>query len=65
MTHAAIPVADQLRAGIDPGGIRLSMGLETSDDIIGDLEESLKEAVLLGHRFAAAATKEYAVVGRE
>jgi methionine-gamma-lyase len=65
MTHAAIPVADQLRAGIDPGGIRLSLGLETSDDIIGDLEESLKEAVLSGHRFAAAATKEYAVAGRE
>jgi methionine-gamma-lyase len=62
MTHAAIPVADQLRAGIDPGGIRLSMGLETSEDIIADLEESLKEAVLSDHRFAAAETKEYALV---
>jgi len=65
MTHAAIPVADQLRAGIDPGGIRLSLGLEASEDIIGDLEESLKDAVLSGHRWVAAATKEYAVVGRE
>jgi methionine-gamma-lyase len=65
MTHAAIPVADQLRAGIDPGGIRLSIGLETSDDIVGDLEEALETAVLSGHRWSAAATNEYAVVGRE
>ncbi len=63
MTHAAIPVADQLTAGIDPGGIRLSMGLETSDDIIGDLEKAMQEAVLFGDRFAAAATKEYTYVG--
>jgi methionine-gamma-lyase len=63
MTHAAIPVADQLRAGIDPGGIRLSLGLEASDDIIGDLEKALHKAVICGHRFAAAATNEYASVG--
>lgn len=63
MTHAAIPVADQLRAHIDPGGIRLSMGLETAEDIISDLEKSLTEAVLSGHRLAATATKGYAVAG--
>ncbi|HLG13609.1 MAG TPA: PLP-dependent aspartate aminotransferase family protein [Blastocatellia bacterium] len=49
MTHAAIPVADQLKAGIDPGGIRLSTGLETSDDIVGDLEEALNEAAPSRH----------------
>jgi cystathionine beta-lyase/cystathionine gamma-synthase len=64
MTHAAIPVSDQLRAGIDPGGIRLSMGLETAEDIIGDLENSLKEAVLSGHRWTAASAGEFAVAGR-
>jgi methionine-gamma-lyase len=62
MTHAAIPVVDQIRAGIDPGGIRLSIGLEASDDILGDLEKSLKIAVLSDKRWAAAANKEYALV---
>lgn len=62
MTHAAIPVVDQIRAGIDPGGIRLSMGLEASDDILGDLEKSLKIAVLSDKRWVAAANKEYALV---
>jgi cystathionine beta-lyase/cystathionine gamma-synthase len=64
MTHAAIPVAQQLKAGIDPGGIRLSIGLETSEDIIRDLEEALGRAAISGHRFVAAERKEYAAVGR-
>ena len=45
MTHAAIPVADQLKAGIDPGGIRLSIGLEAAQDINNDLGDAL-EAVM-------------------
>jgi cystathionine beta-lyase/cystathionine gamma-synthase len=64
MTHAAIPVADQLKAGIDPGGIRLSIGLEASEDIVGDLENSLKEAVISEDRRVAAGTMEFAAVGR-
>lgn len=40
MTHAPIPVEDQLKAGIDPGGIRLSMGLERPEDILADLERA-------------------------
>jgi hypothetical protein len=44
MTHAAIPVADQVKAGIDPGGIRLSIGLEAAADIIADLKEALTKA---------------------
>jgi len=40
MTHAAIPAAQQRQAGIDPGGIRLSIGLEDPEDIIADLEEA-------------------------
>lgn len=44
MTHAPIPVADQIAAGIDPGGIRLSFGLESADDIIADLERALAAA---------------------
>jgi cystathionine beta-lyase/cystathionine gamma-synthase len=64
MTHAAIPAADQLKAGIDPGGIRLSIGLEASEDIIGDLESSMQEAVLSGHHHVAARAKGFAAVGR-
>ncbi|MEJ2367083.1 MAG: aminotransferase class I/II-fold pyridoxal phosphate-dependent enzyme [Acidobacteriota bacterium] len=41
MTHAPIPIEDQLQAGIDPGGIRISVGLEAPDDIMADLEEAL------------------------
>lgn len=51
----------QLRAGIDPGGIRLSMGLETAEDIIGDLEEALERTVS-SERLAIDATREYALV---
>jgi cystathionine beta-lyase/cystathionine gamma-synthase len=41
MTHAPLPVEAQLEAGIDPGGIRISVGLEKSEDIMGDLEDAL------------------------
>lgn len=41
MTHAAIPAAEQIKKGIDPGGMRLSIGLEKVDDIMRDLQEAL------------------------
>jgi methionine-gamma-lyase len=41
MTHASMPPREQLRAGIHPGGIRLSMGLEDPRDVIADLDEAL------------------------
>jgi cystathionine beta-lyase/cystathionine gamma-synthase len=41
MTHAPIPVEAQLEAGLDPGGLRLALGLEEADDIIGDLARAL------------------------
>jgi cystathionine beta-lyase/cystathionine gamma-synthase len=44
MTHAALPPAAQAAAGIDPGGVRLSLGLEDPDDIIADLREALDRA---------------------
>lgn len=44
MTHAALDEASQVRAGIDPGGIRLSVGLEDAGDLIGDLSEALDRA---------------------
>jgi methionine-gamma-lyase len=41
MTHAPIPVDAQVAAGLDPGGIRISIGLEAAEDIMGDLEDAL------------------------
>lgn len=42
MTHSVIPPEELKNYGIDPGGIRLAIGLENSDDLLLDLEESLK-----------------------
>ncbi|PLX32543.1 MAG: cystathionine gamma-lyase [Ignavibacteria bacterium] len=41
MTHSAIPAEEQVQRGMDPGGIRLSIGIERPEDIIQDLEEGL------------------------
>ena len=41
MTHSAIPAEDQIMKGIDPGGIRLAIGLEQPEDVIRDLRHSL------------------------
>lgn len=42
MTHAAIPPEEQMKRGVDPGGIRLSVGLEKPEDIIDDLSAALQ-----------------------
>lgn len=42
MTHSSIPPDEQVKRGMDPGGIRLSIGLERPDDIIRDLERALE-----------------------
>jgi len=41
MTHAPIPIEQQVAAGIDPGGVRLSVGIEPVGDIIADLDRAL------------------------
>lgn len=43
MTHAVVPPEDQAKAGIAPGGIRLSIGLEDERDILRDLERGLDQ----------------------
>jgi methionine-gamma-lyase len=43
MTHSSIPPEEQLKRGIDPGGIRLSIGLERAEDIIYDLKKALDQ----------------------
>lgn len=44
MTHSAIPPEEQMKRGIDPGGIRLSIGLEKAEDIIYDLRKALEHS---------------------
>jgi cystathionine beta-lyase/cystathionine gamma-synthase len=44
MTHSAVPPEAQAEAGIAPGGIRLSMGIEDVRDVLADLEAALEAA---------------------
>lgn len=41
MTHASMPEANRLALGIDDGLIRLSVGIESLDDLIADLDQAL------------------------
>ena len=41
MTHAAIPAEERVKAGITDGLVRLSVGLEDTEDLIADLESAL------------------------
>lgn len=41
MTHAAVPAEQRLATGITDGLVRLSVGLERSDDLIDDLRRAL------------------------
>ncbi len=40
MTHSAIPPEEQVAKGLDPGGIRLAIGLEKPSDIINDITQA-------------------------
>lgn len=42
-THSQLTPEEQLSAGVTPGFVRLSVGLEHIDDILLDLEEALKK----------------------
>jgi cystathionine beta-lyase/cystathionine gamma-synthase len=43
MTHAAVPPAERLAAGITDGLIRLSVGLEDIEDLVEGLDRALKK----------------------
>lgn len=45
MTHASIPRDRRLEMGIADGLIRLSVGIENTQDLIGDLEQALAKSV--------------------
>jgi O-succinylhomoserine sulfhydrylase len=41
-THSKLTEEERLAVGIVPGLIRVSVGLEHPDDVIGDLEQALR-----------------------
>ncbi len=44
MTHASIPYETRQKVGITDGLIRLSVGIESADDIIADLSRAIEES---------------------
>lgn len=42
MTHSVLPAAEKQKEGVDPHGLRLSIGLEEPEDIIADLGRALR-----------------------
>lgn len=43
-THSQMQANELLQAGVTPGYVRLSIGIEHADDIIGDLDQALAKA---------------------
>ena len=41
MTHASVPEAERARLGITDGLVRVSVGIEDTDDVVEDLERAL------------------------
>lgn len=46
-THAQLNEEEQINAGVTPDMIRLSIGIEDVDDLIDDIDQALKKAVLV------------------
>ena len=42
-THSQLSLEDQLKTGVTPGYVRLSVGLEHIDDILEDIDQALKK----------------------
>ena len=45
-THRQLSDEEQLQAGVSPDMIRLSVGLESIDDLLWDLEQSLEKSAM-------------------
>ncbi|MFT3987909.1 O-acetylhomoserine aminocarboxypropyltransferase/cysteine synthase family protein [Aestuariivirga sp.] len=54
-THQQLSSAEQLAAGVTPGYVRLSIGIEHADDIIADIAQALEAAAATGGNAAKAA----------
>jgi O-acetylhomoserine/O-acetylserine sulfhydrylase len=44
-THSQLSQEDQLKAGIEPGMFRVSVGIEHIDDIINDFDQAIKQTL--------------------
>jgi len=53
-THQQLTAEEQLAAGVTPGYVRLSVGIEHADDIIADLVQALAQAEAGGSARKAA-----------
>ena len=53
-THSQLSSAEQAETGVTPDYVRLSVGLETVDDLIDDLDQALKAATLKASEPATA-----------
>jgi O-acetylhomoserine (thiol)-lyase len=42
-THAQLSPEDQIKAGVKPDMIRVSVGIESAEDLIGDLDQALQK----------------------
>ena len=42
--HSQLPPEQQAAAGVTPGYVRLSIGIEHADDIIADIDQALNAA---------------------
>lgn len=45
MTHASVPSDERVVLGISDNLIRLSVGLETVEDLVADVDQALRAAV--------------------
>jgi O-acetylhomoserine (thiol)-lyase len=43
-THRQMDGADQLKAGVTPDMVRMSVGIESLDDILWDIDQALAQA---------------------
>ena len=44
MTHASIPREERMKSGLVDSLIRLSIGIEDAEDLIGDLDQALRKS---------------------
>jgi len=57
MTHGDVPAETRKAIGITDGLIRLSVGLESPEDIIADLEQALTIAIEKAGRTSCVVTR--------
>lgn len=56
MTHASVPEEDRVLLKISDSLVRLSVGLEDTEDLIGDVDQALRAAVSIASGRSLVAT---------